>query len=467
MQYISTRGRAPRLDFGQVLLDGLARDGGLYLPESWPRVEPATMRAWRGLDYAGLAKQVMRLFVGTTIAPADLDRMIDDTYAGFGHKAVAPLKQLGANEWVMELFHGPTLAFKDFALQLLGRLFDHALDRSDRRGVILGATSGDTGSAAIEACRDRERLDVFILHPLGRTSEVQRRQMTTVLSPNIHNIAIRGTFDDAQDMVKAAFGDETFRDQVGLTAINSINWARIAAQVVYYFHAALSLGAPDREVAFAVPTGNFGDVYAGYIAASMGLPVAKLIVATNENDILARFFRNGDYSSAGVRPTWSPSMDIQVASNFERLLFDLKGRDGEATAAAIRTFRETGHLPVSDAEIAKARLLFDAGAADDARTIDTIARVFAETGEILDPHTAVGVAVARDRREGVPAGTPVVVLATAHPAKFPDAVEKAIGRRPALPARMADLMERPERYDTLEADVSILTSHILSHRRNA
>ena len=267
-------------------------------------------------------------------------------------------------------------------------------------------------------------------------------------------------------MVKAAFGDEAFRDQVGLTAINSINWARIAAQVVYYFHAALALGAPDREVAFAVPTGNFGDVYAGYIAASMGLPVAKLIVATNENDILARFFRNGDYSSAGVRPTWSPSMDIQVASNFERLLFDLKGRDGEATAAAIRTFRETGSLPISDAEIAKARLLFDAGAADDARTIDTIARVFTETGEILDPHTAVGVAVARDRREGVPAGTPVVVLATAHPAKFPDAVEKAIGRRPALPARMADLMERPERYDTLEADVSVLTSHILSHRRN-
>jgi threonine synthase len=303
---------------------------------------------------------------------------------------------------------------------------------------------------------------VFILHPLGRTSEVQRRQMTTVLSPNIHNIAIQGTFDDAQDMVKAAFGDEGFRDTVGLTAINSINWARIAAQVVYYFHAGLALGAPDRPIAFSVPTGNFGDVYAGYIAARMGLPVAKLIVATNENDILARFFRDGDYSSAGVRPTLSPSMDIQVASNFERLLFDLKGRDGEATAAAIATFRATGRLPVTPAEVAEAQALFDAGAADDTRTLSTIRTVFGETGEILDPHTAVGVAVGRDRK---PAGVPVVVLSTAHPAKFPDAVERAIGRRPALPERMADLMERPERFETLEADVSGLKSHIMSDDR--
>ncbi|GGB46130.1 threonine synthase [Tistrella bauzanensis] len=463
MHYISTRGRAPRLDFSEVLLDGLGRDGGLYLPETWPQIDADTLRRWRGLSYADLAKRIMRLFVGTTIAAADLDRMIDDTYRGFDHRAVAPLKQLGPDEWVMELFHGPTLAFKDFALQLLGRLFDHVLDRSDRRGVILGATSGDTGSAAIEACRDRARLDVFILHPLGRTSEVQRRQMTTVLSPNIHNIAIQGTFDDAQDMVKAAFGDEGFRDTVGLTAINSINWARIAAQVVYYFHAGLALGAPDRPIAFSVPTGNFGDVYAGYIAARMGLPVAKLIVATNENDILARFFRDGDYSSAGVRPTLSPSMDIQVASNFERLLFDLKGRDGEATAAAIATFRATGRLPVTPAEVAEAQALFDAGAADDTRTLSTIRTVFGETGEILDPHTAVGVAVGRDRK---PAGVPVVVLSTAHPAKFPDAVERAIGRRPALPERMADLMERPERFETLEADVSGLKSHIMSHRRN-
>ena len=328
MRYLSTRGGQPSLAFDEVLLTGLARDGGLFLPESWPQLDLASLG---GLDYPTLAARVMLPFLGGRIGEADFARLVQESYAGFGHKAVAPLKQIDSRLWLMELFHGPTLAFKDVALQLLGRLYDHVLGKRGQRITIVGATSGDTGSAAIEACRDRPAIDIFILHPQGRTSEVQRRQMTTVLSPNVRNIAIRGSFDDCQDLVKGLFADATFRDEMHLAAVNSINWGRIMAQIVYYVWAALALGAPRRRVAFAVPTGNFGNVYAGYAARAMGLPIEKLMVGSNRNDILTRFIAGGAMKIGTVHPTLSPSMDIQVSSNAERLLFDLFDRDA-ATA---------------------------------------------------------------------------------------------------------------------------------------
>ena len=447
MRYVSTRGEAPVLDFEEVLLAGLARDGGLYLPESWPRFDADALRAMAGLSYAELALRVMTPFVAGAIAADDFAAMVKDAYGGFGHRAVAPLRQLDRDEWLLELFHGPTLAFKDYPLQLLGRLFDHVLTRRGERVTIVGATSGDTGSAAIEACRDRNALDIFILHPKGRVSEVQRRQMTTVDSANVHNIAIEGTFDDCQNLVKGMFNDASFRAALNLSAANSINWARIMAQTVYYFAAALSLGAPDRRVAFSVPTGNFGNVFAGYAAAAMGLPISQLVIATNRNDILARFFDSGEMSARPVEPSFSPSMDIQVSSNFERLLFDMLGRDGAAVTKAMESFRDGGSITVDPQRLAEMRDLFDAGTLDDPGTLRTIGETWGESGVLLDPHSAVGVAVGRRcRRDGT---APLVTLATAHPAKFPDAVAEATGIRPALPDRLADLFDRAENVTAL------------------
>lgn len=460
MRYVSTRGAAPALEFDDVLLAGLARDGGLYVPDSWPVFTADDWRAMRGLAYPDLALKVIRPLVGGRIDDPTLQRLAHEAYAGFGHRAVAPLKQLDESLWLMELFHGPTLAFKDMALQLLGRLFDHVLVQRGRRSTIVGATSGDTGSAAIEACRDRPSLDVFMLHPFGRVSEVQRRQMTTVLSPNVHNIAIDGSFDDCQDLLKGLFNDLAFRDRVGLSAVNSINWARIMAQAVYYAHAALSLGAPERRVAFAVPSGNFGNVYSAYAARAMGLPIERLIVGSNRNDILTRFFASGELKIGTVHPTLSPSMDIQVSSNLERLLFDLYDRDGAALAKAMQAFRADGRLDVGAARLKRARALFAAARYDDAETKQIIAREFKATGEVLDPHSAIGVAAARaaDR----PRDLPVVALGTAHPAKFPDAVEQAIGRRPELPERLKDLHTREERCTRLPNDLGALREFILA-----
>lgn len=461
MRYISTRGRAPVLEFDEVLLAGLARDGGLYLPESWPRFDADEIRALRGLPYAELAARVVAPFVGDRIAPDALATLLRESYEGFGHDAVAPLVQLDANLWVMELFHGPTLAFKDFALQFLGRAFDHVLRRRGERVTIVGATSGDTGSAAIEACRDRDAVDIVFLYPHERISDVQRRQMTTVDAPNVHVVAIEGTFDDCQDLVKAMFNDIAFRDEMRLSAANSINWARVMAQIVYYFHAALSLGGPDRPVSFAVPTGNFGNVYAGYAARAMGLPVERFIVGSNVNDILPRFLETGSLEMAGVTPTISPSMDIQVSSNFERFLFELYGRDGAVAAQSMTEFRDTGRLAVGDNLWHRARESFDGYRLDDTETKSVIGSVHAADGYLLDPHSAIGVAAAR-ARAGDPA-TPVVALATAHPAKFPDAVEEASGVRPALPPALADLHARPERFTVLPNDLGKVEAFVRDH----
>mgnify|MGYP001378738735 FL=1 len=458
MRYISTRGRAPSLSFEEVLLAGLARDGGLYVPESWPQFSADEFRAMRGLPYPEIAARVMAPFLGGTIEPETFRRIVEDTYAGFDHSAVAPLVQLDGQLWLMELFHGPTIAFKDYALQLLGRLFDHVLARRGERITIVGATSGDTGSAAIEACRDREAVDIFILYPHGRVSEVQRRQMTTVPSSNVHTIAVEGSFDDCQDLVKAMFNDGAFRDELALSAVNSINWARIMAQIVYYVTAAVALGAPDRRIAFGVPTGNFGNVYSAYGARAMGLPIEKLIIGSNRNDILDRFFKSGEMRVETVVPTISPSMDIQVSSNFERLLFDLHDRDGERLSAQMADFRATGAFRVTPDQLAKARALFDSHRLDDDGIRATIAETLARTGQLVDPHTAVGLAAARQCR--VDADVAVVSLACAHPAKFPEAVERASGRVPALPPRLADLFDRPERTTVLPNDLTTIQQHI-------
>ena len=458
MRYISTRGRAPVLEFNDVLLTGLARDGGLYLPESWPQFDAAEIRAMRGLPYAVLAARVIAPFTGGQIAPSDLTAILHESYRNFGHEAVAPLRQLEVNLWVMELFHGPTLAFKDFALQFLGRAFDHVLRRRGERITIVGATSGDTGPAAIEACRDRDAIDIFFLYPQGRVSPVQRRQMTTVDAANVHAIAIEGNFDDCQDLVKAMFNDTVFRDELRLSAANSINWARIMAQIVYYFHAAVALGAPDRAISFAVPTGNFGNIYAGYAARAMGLPIDQLIAGANVNDILPRFFASGELRATTVTPTISPSMDIQISSNFERFLFELYGRDGAATQSALTEFRASGTLKVGDNLWQKARETFDGYRLDDDETRSVIGDIHAADGYLLDPHSAIGVAAARARRRD-PA-TPIVALATAHPAKFPDAVQAASGVFPALPPVLADLHDRPERFEVLANDLGQIEAFI-------
>ncbi|TBW01520.1 threonine synthase [Azotobacter chroococcum] len=462
MRYISTRGQAPALNFEDVLLAGLASDGGLYVPENLPRFTVEEIASWAGLPYHELAFRVMRPFVAGCIADADFKRILEETYGVFAHKAVAPLTQLGANEWVLELFQGPTLAFKDFALQLLGRLLDHVLTRRNERVVIMGATSGDTGSAAIEGCKACDNVDIFIMHPHNRVSEVQRRQMTTILGDNIHNIAIEGNFDDCQEMVKASFADQGFLKGTRLVAVNSINWARIMAQIVYYFHAALQLGAPHRSVAFSVPTGNFGDIFAGYLARNMGLPVNQLIVATNRNDILHRFMSGNRYDKDTLHPSLSPSMDIMVSSNFERLLFDLHGRNGAAVSALMDEFKATGKLSVEDERWTEARRLFDSLAVDDEGTCATIAEVHGETGYLLDPHTAIGVKAARECRRSL--ALPMVILGTAHPVKFPEAVEKAgIGAAPQLPAHLADLFQRAERCTVLPNDLKAVQAFVGQH----
>ncbi len=458
MRYISTRGGAPALPFDEVLLAGLASDGGLYMPEAWPRMAPGDRKAMAGLGYAELAGRVMAPYVDGAIAEDDFAQILAETYAAFDHPEVAPLVPLGENEFLLELFHGPTLAFKDFALQLVGRLFDHVLARRGERITIIGATSGDTGSAAIEACRDRDAIEIFILHPKGRVSEVQRRQMTTVTSSNVHNIALEGTFDDCQDLVKALFNDAAFRAEVAVSAVNSINWARIMAQIVYYVWAAGRPALAGRTPVFAVPTGNFGNVFAGYAARQMGLPIANLVVGSNRNDILTRFFERGEMRIRDVHPTLSPSMDIQISSNFERLLFDLHERDGGAVAEIMQNFRETGTMRIEPDRWRKALELFSGHRLDDEGTKALIREIHDTTGLLVDPHTAVGIHAGR--AHGARADAPVVALATAHPAKFPDAVEAATGIRPALPERLADLFDRDERFDVLPNDVDRVRDHI-------
>ncbi|MFE8072629.1 threonine synthase [Marinobacteraceae bacterium S3BR75-40.1] len=461
MKYISTRGSAPALNFEDVLLTGLATDGGLYVPEYLPRYTPEEIASWRSLPYHELAFKVIYPFVEESIPADDFRVMLKDTYAVFAHKAVAPMVQLDSNEWMMELYRGPTLAFKDFALQLLGRLLDYVLEKRNQHVVILGATSGDTGSAAIEGCRRCKHVDIYILHPHQRVSEVQRRQMTTVPGDNIHNLAIRGNFDDCQQMVKDSFGDQSFlQGKTQLVAVNSINWARIMAQIVYYFSASLALGGPLRSTAFSVPTGNFGDIFAGYLAREMGLPINQLVVATNRNDILHRFFSGNKYERHQLAHTLSPSMDIMISSNFERLLFDLHGRDGAAVADLLERFKN-GPIEIADYRWKRARALFDSYTVDDDKTCQTIKQVFDETEFLLDPHTAIGVEAARRCRRDPE--VPMVTLGTAHPAKFPEAVEKSgAGEEPKLPHHLADLFEREERYTVLDNDLQAVQQFIAS-----
>ena len=462
MDFISTRGSAPALDFAGATLAGLANDGGLYLPREWPRFSAAEIAAMAGLPYAELAARIMQPFVEGSLTPERLRELTSAAYGRFAHKAVTPLKQLDEQQWLLELFHGPTLAFKDVALQLLGLLFEEFLGRSDQNLTIVGATSGDTGSAAIDAVAGRAKVDIFMLHPKGRVSDVQRRQMTTVLAPNVHNIAIEGaTFDDAQAMVKRMFNDTAMTGRFNIGAVNSINWARLMAQVVYYFAAGLQLGAPHRPVAFSVPTGNFGDVFAGYVAAQMGLPVAKLIVATNVNDILHRALTTGDYSQGTVTPTAAPSMDIQVSSNFERLLFDLGGRDGMALAGQMAGFEASKSMQLTNAQREGAAALFSSARADSDQMAQAIRWAWVNCGELIDPHTACGLHAART--SGLSQEVPIVTLATAHPAQFRDAVERATGQRPHLPTRVGDLFDREERCADLPDDYAAIADYVATH----
>ncbi|TXS96004.1 threonine synthase [Parahaliea maris] len=464
MKYISTRGQAPALSFEEVLLTGLASDGGLYVPETLPTFSAAEIREMAALDYPSLAQRIIEPFVADSIPAGDLKQLIDDTYAEFRHGAVAPLVQIDANQWVLELFHGPTLAFKDFALQLLGRLLDYVLERRHQKVVIMGATSGDTGSAAIEGCKRCNNIDIFILHPHQRVSDVQRRQMTTVVGDNIHNLAVQGNFDDCQAMVKASFADKSFLpSDRSLVAVNSINWARIMAQIVYYFYAGVALGAPSRPVAFSVPTGNFGDIFAGYLARNMGLPVERLIIATNSNDVLHRVMTTRTYGRQPLEHTLSPSMDITVSSNFERLLFDLYDRDGAAIADLMQRF-DQGDISFSAEAMDRAATLFSSHRVSDEETCAQIASTWQRCEYLLDPHSAIGVNAAL--QAGLPPEVPVITLATAHPAKFPDAVAKAgIGEKPGLPLHLKDLFERPERCEVLPnalADVQAFMADNLS-----
>jgi len=455
MRYISTRGSAPALTFEEAMLTGLARDGGLYVPEEVPTLTNAQIAAMAGKSYEEVAFEVMRPFIGDTFSDSQFRELIAKAYAGFGHVARAPLVQLAPNHFLLELFHGPTLAFKDFAMQLIGQMFQAALSRSGDRVTIVGATSGDTGSAAIEAFRGLSNVDVFILFPHGRVSEVQRRQMTTPSEANVHALAVDGDFDDCQAAVKDMFNDFAFREDVKLAGVNSINWGRVLAQVVYYFTGAVSLGAPHREVSFTVPTGNFGDIFAGYIAKKMGLPIADLVVATNRNDILHRTLETGAYTKEGVTPTISPSMDIQVSSNFERALFDAYGRDGAAVAGQMEDLKNGG-FQISQGAYQMLKDTFKSGRASEEDTQAAIKSYRANTGELLCPHTAVGVHVA----EAHLGATPMVTLATAHPAKFPDAVKEASGVAAPLPPRMADLYDRPERVTRVANDLAALQAVI-------
>jgi threonine synthase len=458
MDYVSTRGSAPTLDFAGATLAGLASDGGLYVPRQWPRFSAEEIEALAGLPYAELAQKAMQPFVGDSLTPERLLELTREAYGRFAHVAVTPLVQLDQQHWLLELFHGPTLAFKDVALQLLGLLFEEFLGRTGENLTIVGATSGDTGSAAIDAVAGRANVDIFMLHPRGRVSDVQRRQMTTVLAPNVHNLAIDGSFDDAQAMVKRMFGDAEMTGRFAIGAVNSINWARLMAQVVYYFAAALQLGAPRRPVAFSVPTGNFGDVFAGYVAAQMGLPVARLIVATNVNDILHRALSSGDYSQGQVTPTAAPSMDIQVSSNFERLLFDLNGRDGAALAEQMRAFEASKAMQLTNMQREGAAGLFSSARADAGQMAQAMRWASESAGQVIDPHTAIGLHAAR--AAGLAGEVPVVTLATAHPAKFSDAVERATGQRPMLPTRVGDLFERAEQLTELPGDYAAIAEYV-------
>ena len=464
VKYISTRGRAPVLDFGDVLLAGLATDGGLYVPDRWPELSPEALSGSPGRgDYADLAAEVMWPFVDGAYSRARFDELVRDAYAAFDHSEVVPMVELGDGLWLMELFHGPTLAFKDIALQLVGRLFDEELARRGERVTIVGATSGDTGAAAIEAVRDRENVEIVILHPHGRVSEMQRRQMTTVDSANVHNVAIEGTFDDCQDLVKAMFADVEFRADQRLSAVNSINWARVMAQTVYYVAAATRYGL--ERVSFSVPTGNFGNVLAGHVARQMGLPVDRFIVASNRNDILTQFFTTGSMAISEVHPTMSPSMDIQVSSNLERLLFELLDRDGIRTAELLEDFRATGQMRIDPRISAELGQNWSGVRVDEDETTAAIAELFRETGMIVDPHTAVGLAAARHTRRD--ADGAMVVMATAHPAKFGDAVEAAIGAPAPLPPALAELAERPERCERLPNDLNAVKAHVAQYSARA
>lgn len=462
MRYLSTRAAAEPLGFEDVLIEGLARDGGLYVPASWPPLSPTQIEGFKGQSYVQVAQAVMAPFAGG-VAPEALNQIIADAYASFRVPDVAPLTSLEAvapNLHLLELWHGPTLAFKDVAMQVLGGLFDHVLAKRGQKVTIIGATSGDTGSAAIEAIRGRKNADIFILHPHGRTSAVQRRQMTTVDAPNVFNIAVEGTFDDCQNLLKAMFNDAAFRDQVNMSGVNSINWARLMPQIVYYLTAAIQLGGPQRPVSFSVPTGNFGDIYAGYAAHQMGLPIERLVIASNQNDILTRVMRTGEHALGPVAQTLAPSMDIQISSNFERLLFDMLGRDGAAVAGLMDDLAQTQRFTVPDDALASVSGLFGAQRADRAQTLETMRDVHAKTGMLMDPHTAIGVSAALSDRADHPSDTPMVVLGTAHPAKFPDAVEQATGVRPPLPEHLADLYERDEKYDVLPNDLAAVQAHV-------
>jgi threonine synthase len=472
MRYLSTRdvrARPATFSFDEILLAGLAEDGGLFVPEQLPSLDATALAELAGKPYAALAAHIVGLFAGGAFADAELHRLSEAAYRNFRHQAVAPLVQLDERLWLLELFHGPTLAFKDLALQLVGLLFDTALARRAERVTIIGATSGDTGSAAIAACQDRAAIDIFIFYPHGRVSEVQRRQMTTVAAPNAHAVAIEGTFDDCQDLVKALFADTALRRDLNLSAVNSINFARIAAQIVYYVAAAVALGAAPgsnrRKVSFSVPTGNFGNVYAGHLARAIGVPIERLVIGTNSNDILARYLASGDMSIATVTPSLSPSMDIQVASNFERLLFELKGRNGAAVAEALRVFRQSSALPADEQGWQRARRQFSGYRVDDEETLRTIGEVYVRSGMLIDPHSAVGVAAARAEIASDQSDTPMVALACAHPAKFPDAVERATGIRPPLPPAIGDLFERREHVTVLSNDISAVARYLRAHAR--
>ncbi|MCE6074794.1 threonine synthase [Agrobacterium vitis] len=462
MDFISTRGEAPALNFCDALLAGLARDGGLYLPSEWPKMRKRDIRALRGKTYQEVAFAVLKPFVDGEIKDAALQAMIHDAYATFRHPAVAPLVQTGPNSYILELFHGTTLAFKDVAMQLLGRLMDHVLRERGQRATIVGATSGDTGGAAIDAFAGLDNIDMFILFPKGKVSPVQQRQMTTSKAGNVRAVAIEGNFDDCQDLVKAMFNHVAFRDKVQLSGVNSINWARIMAQVVYYFTAALSLGGPDRKISFTVPTGNFGDIFAGYVAREMGLPIDKLVIATNDNDILARTLKTGRYEMRGVMATSSPSMDIQISSNFERLLFEASDRNAGEIRSQMASLKQSGAFEIKPDTLKTIRKLFRAGRATEKEVAKTIATTLAETGYLLDPHTACGVVVASKFEKPQ---SPMVTLATAHPAKFPAAVKSASGIDPALPTWLADLMDREERFDVLAGELDVVEAFISAHSR--
>ncbi|MUZ71119.1 threonine synthase [Agrobacterium vitis] len=462
MDFISTRGEAPALNFCDALLAGLARDGGLYLPREWPKMRKRDIRALRGKTYQEVAFAVLKPFVDGEIKDAALQAMIHDAYATFRHPAVAPLVQTGPNSYILELFHGTTLAFKDVAMQLLGRLMDHVLRERGQRATIVGATSGDTGGAAIDAFAGLDNIDIFILFPKGKVSPVQQRQMTTSKAGNVRAVAIEGNFDDCQDLVKAMFNHVAFRDKVQLSGVNSINWARIMAQVVYYFTAALSLGGPDRKISFTVPTGNFGDIFAGYVAREMGLPIDKLVIATNDNDILARTLKTGRYEMRGVMATSSPSMDIQISSNFERLLFEASDRNAGEIRSQMASLKQSGAFEIKPDTLKTIRKLFRAGRATEKEVAKTIATTLAETGYLLDPHTACGVVVASKFEKPQ---SPMVTLATAHPAKFPAAVKSASGIDPALPTWLADLMDREERFDVLAGELDVVEAFISAHSR--